>query len=323
MRKKVSVICLTYNTCSKSDGLQLALKSVLDQKTNFDFEFIIRDDASTDQTPEVCKAFAEAYPSKIRFYQNETNLGTTKNLWRTFEDCTGEYWAGIGDDDLWIGEHKLQKQVDFMDANPDYAMHFMRCALIDRENHVVGVAPYDSFGDFSVWDFWWYNIPNQAALFRRKHMSDFSKKAQGIKPEDAYMQIYIGMNGKTWVDEEVGGIVRLGTGHWSTLSFLDKAIFTVDMLYHCFWDFGCQHLEHAFPSIYLHTKNLKRDLQISGYTSSNAVLFDKLEQFKEHEKRLGQFIENHKNTTDFKSILEKNISYPKKWTPEYTRFLPD
>jgi glycosyltransferase involved in cell wall biosynthesis len=124
---KVSVCVPAYN-----HGKYIArmLDGALMQQTNFPFEIVIGDDASTDNTQAIIRAYADANPGRIRAYLHEENLGPKEprefagrnNVLFLLKACEGEYVAMCEGDDYWTDPFKLQKQVDFLDANPDYAI---------------------------------------------------------------------------------------------------------------------------------------------------------------------------------------------------------
>jgi len=119
---KVSICCLTFN---HERFIQKALDSFLMQKTNFGFEILIHDDASTDSTQDIIRNYQEKYPDIIKpIFQTEnqwskgiTSLSATYN----FPRAKGIYIAMCEGDDYWTDSLKLQKQVDFLDKNSQYS----------------------------------------------------------------------------------------------------------------------------------------------------------------------------------------------------------
>ena len=112
---KVSVLCATYN---HEEFLGNTLDSFLEQRTDFPFEVLVNDDASTDGTADVLREYAAKYPDIIRpFYQKENLYSRRINLYDTvfFPEVRGEYIALCEGDDFWCDPLKLQRQVDFLD----------------------------------------------------------------------------------------------------------------------------------------------------------------------------------------------------------------
>ena len=118
---KVSVLCATYN---HEEYLRQTLDSFVNQKTDFPFEVLVNDDASTDSTGDIIREYAAKYPEVIRpFYQKENLYSRRINLYDVvfFPACRGEYIAVCEGDDYWNDPEKLQLQVDWLDAHPEYS----------------------------------------------------------------------------------------------------------------------------------------------------------------------------------------------------------
>lgn len=117
---KVSISCLAYN---HSDYIRKCLESFLMQKTNFSFEVIIHDDASTDNTASIIKEYEDKFPKIIKpIYQkeNQYSKGVKPTAKFNFPRCKGKYIALCEGDDYWTDPLKLQKQVDFLENNTSY-----------------------------------------------------------------------------------------------------------------------------------------------------------------------------------------------------------
>ncbi len=121
---KVSVILPTYNG---EKFIGNAIKSVQSQGFS-DWELIVIDDSSTmlgtsggSLTEQIIKEFVEK-DLRIVYLKNEQNLGIQKSLNRGLREAKGEYIARIDDDDEWIDKDKLQKQIEFLDNNPDHVL---------------------------------------------------------------------------------------------------------------------------------------------------------------------------------------------------------
>jgi glycosyltransferase involved in cell wall biosynthesis len=116
---KVSVVLPTHN---RAGLVGKAIESVLMQ-TFSDWELVIVDDASTDNTWEVLSVWAKK-DERIKPFRNEKNNypDISKTLNRGIEMARGRYIARLDDDDAWIDPKKLQKQVDFFESHPDYVV---------------------------------------------------------------------------------------------------------------------------------------------------------------------------------------------------------
>lgn len=110
----ISTCLIVYN---QADYVRDCIDGALMQKTDYAYEIVIGDDCSTDRTSEICKKYAEEYPNLIRYFRREKNLGMIGNWAETIKNCNGKYIALCEGDDYWTDPLKLQKQVDFLEAN--------------------------------------------------------------------------------------------------------------------------------------------------------------------------------------------------------------
>ncbi len=110
-----SVIIPTYN---RANLLPRAIKSVLNQ-TFKDFELIVVDDGSIDDTEKVVKDIND---NRIIYIKNYKNLGIQKSLNKGIEQARGEYIARVDDDDAWVDSEKLDRQVKFLEENTNYVL---------------------------------------------------------------------------------------------------------------------------------------------------------------------------------------------------------
>jgi glycosyltransferase involved in cell wall biosynthesis len=115
----VSVHMITYN---HEPYIAQAIKGVLQQKTDFQIELIIGEDRSTDRTREIVLEYQKRYPAIIRVITSEKNVGMHRNHRRVYAASRGKYIAYCEGDDYWHHPSKLQKQVDFLELNPDVGM---------------------------------------------------------------------------------------------------------------------------------------------------------------------------------------------------------
>jgi glycosyltransferase involved in cell wall biosynthesis len=126
---KLSVMVITYN---HERFLAQALESIFAQRVNFEYEIIVGEDCSTDGTREVLNSLCRRYPGRIVSLFRERNMGAMKNLQDTLAACQGQYIALLEGDDFWICDDKLQRQIDFLDTNPDCAISCHRARFLDE-----------------------------------------------------------------------------------------------------------------------------------------------------------------------------------------------
>jgi glycosyltransferase involved in cell wall biosynthesis len=111
-----------------------ALDSILAQ-TFSDFELVISDNASTDGTREICRAYAAKDP-RIHYYRNEKNVGAARNYNRVFELSSGEYFKWAAHDDL-CGPELLERCVEVLDRESDVIMCYAKTILVDEHGQII------------------------------------------------------------------------------------------------------------------------------------------------------------------------------------------
>lgn len=138
---KVSVVCTVFN---HGKYLRDAIEGFVNQKTNFRFEVLVHDDASTDDSCDIIREYEEKYPDIIKpIYQTENQYSQGKIIEELIiPKISGEYVAICEGDDYWIDENKLQKQVDFLDSHKDFSLvacssKTLNCVTGEFENRFV------------------------------------------------------------------------------------------------------------------------------------------------------------------------------------------
>ena len=128
LKPRVSINIITYN---RADFIVEAIESVLAQ--NFtDWELIIVDDGSTDNTEKVIEKYLS--DDRIHYFKNAKNLGICASRNRALNESHGEYVAILDSDDLWANPNKLQNQADFLDNHPDYVLVGTGIIVVNQKN---------------------------------------------------------------------------------------------------------------------------------------------------------------------------------------------
>lgn len=141
---KLVVWCQTYN---HEKYIKDALNGFVNQKTDFPFFVIIFDDASTDATTEIIRQYASDYPEFICAYialNNSYGDARRKDMYRDIyaREFNGKYVAWCEGDDCWVDKNKLQIQVDFMDAHPEYAFTMHKSIRYNYITECFGLYSY-------------------------------------------------------------------------------------------------------------------------------------------------------------------------------------
>ncbi|MFD1927504.1 glycosyltransferase [Sporosarcina siberiensis] len=130
----VSVNCVTYN---HEKYIRDAIEGVLKQVTDFDFEFLIGEDCSTDSTRKIVEEYVLKYPEKIRMITSEKNVGHRLNNIRLHDESIGKYVAICEGDDYWVDPYKLQKQVDYLENNPECTFSFHNAYTVNARKEKI------------------------------------------------------------------------------------------------------------------------------------------------------------------------------------------
>lgn len=221
-KPKVSILCITYN---HAKYIRDALDGFVMQKTTFPFEVLIHDDASTDGTADIIREYEKKYPDIIKpIYQTENKWSKGVQITQDFlwPNIQGEYVAINEGDDYWTDENKLQKQVDFLDNNPEYTICFHNVKRIFetgiQENDIYPteevkkrIDGYD-FKNLLVTNF----IQTNSAMYRWNAIENIAKKfPKNILPGDYYLHLMFAKVGKIKFLEDVMSVYRINdNGIW-------------------------------------------------------------------------------------------------------------
>lgn len=201
----VSICCITFN---HEKYISDALDGFLMQQTNFKYEICIGEDESDDLTKEICKEYAEKYPDKIKvFFRKRSDDPYIKqglygkyNLFETLKECRCKYIALCDGDDYWTDPYKLQKQVDFMEANKNASLCYHKVVRpgikIDEDNFLIKNDLSTAF------------IPTSSVVFRNKKeiVNKFINHSKGIISGDQFLFYLCSFIGEIKFMDFIGGV---------------------------------------------------------------------------------------------------------------------
>jgi len=131
----VSVCMITYN---HEEYIEEAIQGVLNQNLDFNIEFVIANDASSDKTHIIILKLAQNTERvSFKYYNHSKNLGMMPNFLFALKKCSGKYIALCEGDDYWTDPLKLKKQVNFMEKNPDYTICFHEVQIYDQVSNAL------------------------------------------------------------------------------------------------------------------------------------------------------------------------------------------
>lgn len=240
MEPLVSICCITYN---HAPYIKECIEGFLMQKTTFPIEILIHDDCSTDGTTEIIKDYEKQYPDLIfPLYEEENQYQKGKaseiDLYN-YKRARGKYIAYCEGDDYWTDPLKLQKQVDFMEANPDYSVCFHDFKKHDIRKDVWFCPAY---GDNKLYDvngidiyaelfFRYPNFGQPLTMLFRLDKYNFSWCKQYKFFRDTHEIYHLLCNGKGRFMNFVGGVYHLHDGGVSTSLNITKTALIVRETY--------------------------------------------------------------------------------------------
>jgi glycosyltransferase involved in cell wall biosynthesis len=222
---------VTYN---QERYIAQAINSVLEQRTTFPIELVIGEDCSTDGTREIVEQFAVAHPHIIRARLAEQNQGVKTNFVGALNQACGEYVVILEGDDYFTDPLKLQRQVEALDARPDWAICFHPahcCYEGGLEGPAVTPVGWDR-GEASIVDLFEQNfIPTSGAMFRHRLFPALPAWFMKAEAGDWAIHILNAAHGNIGFLPEVMSAYRIHpAGNWSGRSVERRVISTFELL---------------------------------------------------------------------------------------------
>ena len=202
MKVLLSVCIRTHN---QERFIREALDSVLCQKTTFAFEVIVSDDASSDGTVAILQEYASRYPGVVRLLMSETNLGGPNNLKRVIEASQAKYITCLDGDDFYTDAYKLQKQVDLLEVNPEYAACFHNTWMVDALGSKQGLFNKPNFHAVHdarefIRERWF--VPIHTAVLRREYV-EFPEWYDKVMNDDYVVHLSVAKHGAYYYMSDV------------------------------------------------------------------------------------------------------------------------
>jgi len=206
----VSVLLITYN---HDKFIAQAIKSVLMQQVNFKYEIVIGEDCSTDGTKDIVIDYQKKYSDRIKLLLQEKNAGMHKNFIDTYYSCRGKYIALLEGDDYWTDPYKLQKQVEFLEKHPDYAICFHNMQIIYEDDlHMNRLSNINQQEITNIENLASGNYIYTASCIFRKYLSEIPDWFYQCPVGDYPLHLLNARYGKIKFIDEVMGIYRVHKG---------------------------------------------------------------------------------------------------------------
>ncbi len=218
----VAIWMVTYN---HEQFIEQAIESVMMQQTTFNYKLYIGEDCSTDKTRSICIDIKNKYQEKIELYLNEINIGATNNAQQIYKACFNsgaKYIALCEGDDYWTDPLKLQKQVDFLEANLDYSFCGHTVEIFNQYEKLVAgqYSPKKSILELKDTVFG-PPMHTSSLVFRNNFM--LPKSMNNLPAGDDALECILAAKGKAFCFSESMSVYRLSeAGTWSTISQMNK-----------------------------------------------------------------------------------------------------
>ncbi len=222
----VSILCTAYN---HEEYIAQTLDSFLSQKTDFSFEILVSDDASTDKTADIIRDYAARYPNIIRTWLMEENFFSKGGNFYTeyfFPNARGRYICICEGDDYWTDDTRLQRQADFLNAHPDYSacVHNTLLHYCDGSQPDRPLLDRKGDGDVSmelIVQGTAKSFHTSSLMARREIITDtqdFYHVAYSHGFTDQANDLWLRLNGKIRYIDRLMSVYRIGSGQaaWSS-----------------------------------------------------------------------------------------------------------
>lgn len=217
----VSVCCLTYN---HKNYIKKALDGFVMQKTNFSFEVLAHDDASTDGTAEILREYEIKYPDLIKpIYQKENQYSRKQgpiSVRFVYPKARGKYIALCEGDDYWIHENKLQIQVEYLENNPECSLCMHAALKVNKDDIYLSIIrPYKEDHLYAIEEIICPNHlspPTASMVFRKDSLKLLPKFFTETPVGDTPLKLFLATQGSVFYIDEIMSAYRVcAAGSWT------------------------------------------------------------------------------------------------------------
>lgn len=222
----LSILVPTYN---HEKYIAQALDSILMQETQYSFEVLVGEDASPDGTREILREYEDKYPGFFTMFYREQNMRSIgkSNAIDLRLRARGKYLMTLEGDDYWTDVHKIEEQVGFLEAHPEYLAVAHNCVVVDENSRPTGEPyPQSKQEEYSMQLFSEGILPGQFATFMcrnyyREPLFDTSILGQG-NPGDKLLYFSVISHGPIYCIQKVMSAYRHVTSGGTSFSATNR-----------------------------------------------------------------------------------------------------
>jgi glycosyltransferase involved in cell wall biosynthesis len=238
MNQSLVTACLiTYNQVKY---VRQSIEGMLMQQTDFPWGIIVADDCSTDGTQEILKEYQAKDPDKITLLLQPANKGAMLNWIDLVTMPKSRYITLCEGDDYWTDPFKLQKQVDFLEANPEYVACFHPVKVVDADGKELRSSK-NSFvhnRDLTQDELIMGRVMSTLSLCYRNVIAEFPQEFYKSPTGDNFLCSLLGNYGKAkFLDDIKPSAYRMHTGGSWSLQQDDKKKMTLLLSYFWLWQY--------------------------------------------------------------------------------------
>jgi glycosyltransferase involved in cell wall biosynthesis len=207
----VTIMCSTYN---HEPYIRQCLEGFVMQETDFKFEAVVHDDASTDKTADIIREYETKYPDIFKpIYQKTNGFGSERNSRMKQKATRGKYIALCEGDDYWTDPFKLQKQVDYLEENKGYGLVYSKVRYFYQSKNKFSIKTYgEACTDFKTLIIR-NHIPTLTTVFRadllRQYRDDIQPVSRAWLIPDYPLWLFMAINSKIHFINEISGVYRV------------------------------------------------------------------------------------------------------------------
>jgi len=261
--------------------IRQAIESILTQECNFNYELIVANDCSPDLTDEIINEIIRNNPkgNLIKYVNRSQNIGMQLNYIDAYQNCKGKYIATCEGDDYWTDPLKLQKQVDFLEGNPEYAISFhkvdvLQDGIIKEDTITAKVPETTTIKDLARGNY----IHTCSVVYRNNLFAELPEYFKESPVGDYFLHLLNARFGMIKCFEETMGVYRVyGTSVWSSKTQNERELLWVPFLENIKSNFDHEIQEILIAQIAFYTKPTE---QQKAFRQKRKIMSEMIQKIK-------------------------------------------